>query len=223
MSLVRHPRVQPPSSKAPWITPNLDALLMRALAPVARAALPVGRGDAQGALRRSSRRSRRAPTPSATADFLRGLYDTVAKEERAERDRLLAESARAARAASPRRVVDAGMPVPLALLESGQHQAAVPQGRGLERGRRLHGARHRQPLPGDPQDRRGRHGHRLRRRARRDRQGRGDQDSAPRLLDAAGSGGDGSGARRGRRRASATRTSSTSPTSARPRTAAPTS
>src|SRR6476660_9368447 len=33
LSLVRHPRVQPASSKAPWITPNLDKLLMRALAP----------------------------------------------------------------------------------------------------------------------------------------------------------------------------------------------
>jgi eukaryotic-like serine/threonine-protein kinase len=33
MSLVRHPRAMPASSKAPWITPNLDALLMRALAP----------------------------------------------------------------------------------------------------------------------------------------------------------------------------------------------
>src|SRR5450432_2048265 len=33
MSLVRNPRAQPPSSKAAWITPELDAVIMRALAP----------------------------------------------------------------------------------------------------------------------------------------------------------------------------------------------
>src|SRR5436190_1476842 len=33
MSLVRHPQPQTPSAKAPWITPALDKLLVRALAP----------------------------------------------------------------------------------------------------------------------------------------------------------------------------------------------
>src|SRR3954466_2799747 len=33
MSLVRHPRPVPPSAKAAWVTPELDAVLLRALAP----------------------------------------------------------------------------------------------------------------------------------------------------------------------------------------------
>src|SRR6478735_4106746 len=37
MSLVRHPRPQTPSAKAPWISPALDTLLLRSLAPAREA------------------------------------------------------------------------------------------------------------------------------------------------------------------------------------------
>ena len=92
MSLVRHPRAQPASSKAPWITANLDALLMRALAPNRE-----DRFQSAEELRKALSDIIAQVSPRAdaerTADFLRGLYDAVSKEERAERDKLLAESA----------------------------------------------------------------------------------------------------------------------------------
>ena len=63
MSLVRHPRAQPPSSKAPWITPKLDALLMRALAPDREHRFQSAE-EMRKALSEIIARSRRAPTPS---------------------------------------------------------------------------------------------------------------------------------------------------------------
>ncbi len=124
MSLVRHPRAQPPSSKAPWITPNLDALLMRALAPDREQ-----RFQSAEELRKALSDIITQISPRAdaerTADFLRGLYDTVAKEERAERDKLLAESAALLPAPAPRQ--SARMPVPLSLLESGSTKLQFPK------------------------------------------------------------------------------------------------
>ena len=168
---------QPPSSKAPWITPELDALVMRALAPDARAALPVGRGDAPGAVRRDH--------PRLAARRRRARRRVPARPLRQRRTRsgpsatsCWPSSARAARrgTATPRR--RPRMPVPLSPLDSGSTELQFPEGRRLA-GRRLHRPGDRQPLPRAAQDRRGRHGHGLRRRARRDRQGRRDQDPAP--------------------------------------------
>ena len=116
MSLVRHPRAQPASSKAPWITPNLDALLMRALAPDREQRFQSAEEMRKALSDIIAQISPRADA-ERTADFLRGLYDTVAKEERAERDKLLAESAALLPAPPPRQ--SARMPVPLSLLESG--------------------------------------------------------------------------------------------------------
>src|SRR4051794_14018241 len=124
MSLVRHPRAQPASAKAPWITPNLDALLMRALAPDREQ-----RFQSAEEMRRALSEIITQISPRAdaerTADFLRGLYDAVAKEERAERDKLLAESAALLPAPPPR--VSARMPVPLSLLESGSTKLEFPK------------------------------------------------------------------------------------------------
>ena len=124
MSLVRHPRAQPASAKAPWITPNLDALLMRALAPDREQRFQSAEEMRRGLSDIITQISPRADA-ERTADFLRGLYDTVAKEERAERDKLLAESAALLPGARPR--VSARMPVPLSLLESGSTKLAFPK------------------------------------------------------------------------------------------------
>ena len=124
MSLVRHPRAQPPSSKAPWITPNLDALLMRALAPDREQRFQSAEEMRKALADIITQISPRADA-ERTADFLRGLYDTVAKEERTERDKLLADSAALLPAPPPR--TSSRMPVPLSLLESGSTKLQFPK------------------------------------------------------------------------------------------------
>jgi serine/threonine protein kinase/tetratricopeptide (TPR) repeat protein len=123
MSLVRHPRVQPASSKAPWITPNLDALLMKALAPARE-----NRFQSAEELRKAlseiiTQISPRADAERA-AEFLRGLYEQVMKDERAEREQLLAEAAPLVAPLTGR--TSAKMPVPLAALEQGSTKLQFP-------------------------------------------------------------------------------------------------
>src|SRR5262245_11399908 len=93
MSLVRHPRPQPPSAKAAWITPELDAVIMRALAPAREERYQNAEEMRQALSDVISRLSPRADAERA-ADFLRGLCADTAREEQAERERLLAESAK---------------------------------------------------------------------------------------------------------------------------------
>ncbi|HVZ88498.1 MAG TPA: protein kinase, partial [Polyangia bacterium] len=125
MSLVRHPRVQPPSSKAPWITPNLDALLMKALAPNRD-----DRFQSAEELRKalSDITAQIAPRADAerTADFLRSLYGTIIKDEKTEREKLLAESATLQAPAAPRPSA-ARLPVPLAALDMGSTKLQFPK------------------------------------------------------------------------------------------------
>jgi serine/threonine protein kinase/tetratricopeptide (TPR) repeat protein len=125
MSLVRHPRAQPPSSKAPWITPNLDALLMKALAPNRE-----DRFQSAEEMRKALSDIITQISPRAdaerTADFLRGLYDAIMKQERAERDHLLAESAALYAPPAPERP-SGRMPVPLATLELGSTKLQFPK------------------------------------------------------------------------------------------------
>jgi serine/threonine protein kinase len=126
MSLVRHPRAQPPSSKAPWITPNLDALLLRALAPDREQRFQSAEEMRKALSDIIAQISPRADA-ERTADFLRGLYDAISKEERAERDRLLAESAAllAPPAASTR--PSARIPVALSALDLGSTKLQFPK------------------------------------------------------------------------------------------------
>jgi serine/threonine protein kinase len=92
MSLVRHPKVTPPSAKAAWITPELDGVVMRALA-LAREDRYQTAEEMRLAL--SDVISRLSPRADAerSAEFLRGLVGDEAKDEQTERQRLLAESA----------------------------------------------------------------------------------------------------------------------------------
>jgi serine/threonine protein kinase len=124
MSLVRHPRVQPASSKAPWITANLDALLLRSLAPDREQRFQSAEEFRKALSDIIAQISPRADA-ERTADFLRNLYDAVSKEERAERDKLLAESA--ALFGPPPARPSGRMPVPLSLLESGSTKLQFPK------------------------------------------------------------------------------------------------
>jgi serine/threonine protein kinase/tetratricopeptide (TPR) repeat protein len=91
MSLVRNPRAIAPSVKAPWIAPELDRLLLRALAPDRDSRFQTAEEMRQAL---SDVIAKIAPKADVerTAAFVRGLYETTMKEEREEREHLLANS-----------------------------------------------------------------------------------------------------------------------------------
>src|SRR6185295_13522166 len=91
MSLVRHPQPQTPSAKAPWITPALDKLLMRALAPDRENRFQTAEEMRQALADVLAEVAPRAET-ERVASFVRGLYESVIREEREEREKLLAQS-----------------------------------------------------------------------------------------------------------------------------------
>ncbi|HET6146347.1 MAG TPA: protein kinase [Polyangia bacterium] len=88
LSLVRHPRAEPPSRKAPWLSPELDALVIKALAPEREQRFQTAEEMRQAL---SDVIIRVAPQADAerASEFLRGLYGGLIKEERDERERLL--------------------------------------------------------------------------------------------------------------------------------------
>ena len=92
MSLVRNPRAIAPSVKAPWIAPEVDRLLLRALAPERE-----NRFQTAEELRQALSDIMAKIAPKAdverTAAFVRSLYETTMREEREEREQLLANSA----------------------------------------------------------------------------------------------------------------------------------
>ena len=125
MSLVRHPRVQPASSKAPWITPNLDALLMKALAPVRENRFQSAEEMRKALSEIITQISPRADAERA-AEFLRGLYDQQMKDERVERDQLLTAAAPLFAPIKGDGRISKAMPVPLAALEQSSTKLQFP-------------------------------------------------------------------------------------------------
>jgi serine/threonine protein kinase len=91
MSLVRHPNAQPPSSKAAWVTPELDAVVMRALAPVREDRYQTAEEMRQALSNVIARLSPRADA-ERSAEFMRALCGDAIREEQTERERLLGES-----------------------------------------------------------------------------------------------------------------------------------
>ena len=91
MSLVRHPHTQPPSAKAAWVTPELDAVIMRALAPAREERYQSAEEMRQSLAHVIARLSPRADA-ERSAEFLRTLCGEAMREEQAERERLLGES-----------------------------------------------------------------------------------------------------------------------------------
>ncbi len=91
MSLVRHPHTQPPSAKAAWVTPELDAVIMRALAPAREERYQSAEEMRQSLAHVIARLSPRADA-ERSAEFLRALCGDAVREEQEERERLLGES-----------------------------------------------------------------------------------------------------------------------------------
>jgi len=112
MSLVRHPRPQTPSAKAPWITPALDKLLMRALAPAREDRYQSAEELRQALADVMAEVAPRADT-ERVASFVKGLYEDAIREERMEREKLVVASRALPAlppAEAPRDVVELEMP-----------------------------------------------------------------------------------------------------------------
>lgn len=90
LALVRHPKVVPPSSRAAWITPALDHVVQRALAPERP-----DRFQTADEMRQALGEVIADVAPRAdaarVADFLRAIYTETIEEERVERERFLSE------------------------------------------------------------------------------------------------------------------------------------
>src|SRR4051812_14489364 len=126
MSLVRHPRPQTPSAKAPWITPALDRMLMRALAPAREDRFQSAEEMRQALADVMAEIAPRADT-ERVAGFVRGLYEAAIKEERVEREKLLAE----AKLLPPAPASPAATPPPEAARDTAE-PAAPPRAISLE-------------------------------------------------------------------------------------------
>jgi serine/threonine protein kinase len=90
LAIVRHPKLVPPSSRAPWITPQLDQLVMKALAPDREQRFQSAEEMRQAL---STVIGELAPQADAArlSEFLRGIYAETIAEERVERERFLKE------------------------------------------------------------------------------------------------------------------------------------
>src|SRR5262245_61931746 len=101
LAIVRHPKVQPPSARAPWITPALDQVALRALAPERDR-----RFQSAEELRQALSQviADLAPTadPSRVSDFLRSIYTQTIAEEQGEREQFLKEEIPRFRSSLPR-------------------------------------------------------------------------------------------------------------------------
>ena len=88
LALVRHPKLVPPSARAPWITPVLDQVALKALAPDRDK-----RFQSAEELRQALTTviAEIAPTAdsSRVSDFLHSIYADTIAEERGERERFL--------------------------------------------------------------------------------------------------------------------------------------
>ncbi len=90
LAIVRHPKIAPPSSRAPWIPPALDQVVAKALAPERDK-----RFQTADELRRALADVIVDIAPRAdaarVADFLKTIYKETIEEERVERERFLTE------------------------------------------------------------------------------------------------------------------------------------
>jgi serine/threonine protein kinase len=90
LAIVRHPKLVVPSTRAPWITPALDRVLTRALAPDREQRFSNAEELRQALGEVISDVAPRADA-GRVAEFLRSIYAETIDEERVERERFLKE------------------------------------------------------------------------------------------------------------------------------------
>jgi eukaryotic-like serine/threonine-protein kinase len=111
LAVVRHPKPAPPSSRAPWVTPALDAVVMRALA-LDRSKRFANAEEFRLALAEAIAEA--APRTDATrvSELMHAIYKRAISEEAAERERFLREVLPSFRAATTPAPEKAAPPVP---------------------------------------------------------------------------------------------------------------
>jgi serine/threonine protein kinase len=132
LALVRHPKPVPPSVRAPWLTPALDNVVMRALAPdrgkrfqsAEEFRLALSDAIAEGAPRTDAAR---------VSELMHAIYQKAIAEEAAERERFLKDVLPAFRAAgTPKPLPASPPPIPpeqAAKASNGSKPAAKPPAR----------------------------------------------------------------------------------------------
>jgi serine/threonine protein kinase len=103
LALVRHPKPMPPSTRAPWITPVLDQVLLKALAPD-RAKRYQTAQEFRHALSEAIAESAPRTDAARVSELMHAIYQKVIAEEREEREAFVKEllpSFRAAASPSP--------------------------------------------------------------------------------------------------------------------------
>ncbi len=140
LALVRHPKPTPPSLRAPWIAPELDKVVLRALAPDRRQRT---QSAEEFRLALSDVITQVAPRtdPARVVELMQAIFEDVIDKERLERDHFLKEVIPTFRASSPAPPVSASgdrrTPLPLVSLaemdrsapHSNGHAAAAAQAR----------------------------------------------------------------------------------------------
>jgi serine/threonine-protein kinase len=90
MALVRHPKPMPPSSRAPWIAPELDKVVLRALAPD-RGQRTQSAEEFRLALSDVIAQVAPRTDPARVVELMQAIFQDVIDSERAERDHFLKE------------------------------------------------------------------------------------------------------------------------------------
>jgi eukaryotic-like serine/threonine-protein kinase len=142
LALVRHPKPMPPSSRAPWISPELDKVVLHALAPDRQ--LRTQSAD-EFRLELSDVIAKDAPRtdPARVVELMQTIFEDVIDNEREEREHFLKEVIPIFRAIPPESTdAAAGDPATLPLEALA---AAERNGRPLPPGQRP--ARAKTPLP----------------------------------------------------------------------------
>jgi len=111
LALVRHPKPMPPSSRAPWIAPELDKVVLRALAPDREQRFQ--RAE-EFRLALSDVITKVAPRtdPARVVELMQTVFQDVIDTERAEREHLLKDVIPSFRASSSAPPAKAKAPTP---------------------------------------------------------------------------------------------------------------
>jgi serine/threonine protein kinase len=123
LSLVRHPKPVPPSVRAPWVTPMLDNVLMRALAPD-RAQRFASAEEFRLALTDAIAESAPRTDAARVSELMHAIYGKAIAEEAAERERFLKEVLPEFRASSTPEPIPVKTPPPVPLSRRGNGESA---------------------------------------------------------------------------------------------------